>query len=132
MTDLPSYASVVVIGGGVMGLSTAYHLAAPGCGTWSCSSGTSWARAPRARPPAGYAPSSPTRSTSSSGHRSLRRSRPFGEDFGQEIDLHQVGYLFLLDRRSTWRPSRQNVALQNELGVPSRMIDVAEAQRSRR
>ena len=58
--------------------------------------------------------------------RPSRRSR---EEFGQEIDLHQVGYLFLLDRPEHVAAFEKNVALQNELGVPSRMIEVAEAKR---
>jgi glycine/D-amino acid oxidase-like deaminating enzyme len=48
---------------------------------------------------------------------------------GQEIDLHQVGYLFLLGSRMAVTAFEANVALQNHLGVPSRMISVAEAQR---
>ena len=48
MTDLPSHARVVVIGGGVVGASTAYHLAALGCADTllleraQIGSGTSW------------------------------------------------------------------------------------------
>jgi sarcosine oxidase subunit beta len=63
------------------------------------------------------------------GHRSLRTFETFREEFGQEIDLHQVGYLFLLDRPEHVEQFEKNVALQNELGVPSRMLEVAEATR---
>ena len=72
--------------------------------------------------------SSPTRSTSSSGARSLRTFETFAETFGQEIDLHQVGYLFLLEQPEHVEAFEKNVALQNEIGVPSRLIDVAEAK----
>ena len=63
------------------------------------------------------------------GLRSLRTFETFREEFGQEIDLHQVGYLFLLDRPEHVELFERSVSLQNELGVPSRMVDVAEAKR---
>ena len=63
------------------------------------------------------------------GLRSLRTFETFREEFGQEIDLHQVGYLFLLDHPEHVELFEKSVSLQNELGVPSRMIEVAEAKR---
>ena len=63
------------------------------------------------------------------GMRSLRAFEQFREQLDQEIDLHQVGYLFLLDSPEHVQAFEQNVALQNELGVPSRMLSVAEARR---
>jgi sarcosine oxidase subunit beta len=63
------------------------------------------------------------------GLRSLRTFEAFADEFGQEIDLHQVGYLFLLDRPEHVSLFENSVALQNELGVPSRMLEVAEAAR---
>ena len=62
------------------------------------------------------------------GARSLRTFETFEETFGQEIDLHQVGYLFLLEQPEHVEAFEKNIALQNELGVPSRLIDVAEAK----
>ena len=75
----------------------------------------------------GCGPSSPTRSTSSSA-RSLHAFETFKATFDQEIDLHQVGYLFLLENPEHVEAFEKNIALQNELGVPSRLIDVAEAK----
>src|SRR4029079_2155152 len=43
--------------------------------------------------------------------------------------LHQVGYLFLLDRPEDVERFEASVALQNGYGVPSRMLEVAEARR---
>jgi sarcosine oxidase subunit beta len=63
------------------------------------------------------------------GQRSLRTFERFKEEFAQEIDLHRVGYLFLLDRPEHVAAFQANVALQNELGVPSRLVDVQEAKR---
>ena len=62
------------------------------------------------------------------GARSLHAFETFEATFGQEIDLHQVGYLFLLEKPEHVAAFEKNIALQNELGVPSRLIDVAEAK----
>jgi sarcosine oxidase subunit beta len=62
------------------------------------------------------------------GARSLETFRHFGSLFGQEIDLQQVGYLFLLGSRLAVTAFEANVARQNDLGVPSRMISAAEAE----
>jgi sarcosine oxidase subunit beta len=127
--QLPSHASVVVIGGGVMGLSTAYHLARRGVrdvilldkdalGSGSTCKAAGGVRAQF---------SDPVNITL--GARSLETFRDFSALFGQEIDLHQVGYLFLLDTPEAVTAFEASVALQNDLGVPSRMISVDEARR---
>jgi sarcosine oxidase, subunit beta len=63
------------------------------------------------------------------GARSLETFREFPARFGQEIDYHEVGYLFLLSTPEAVAAFEGNVVRQNGLGVPSRMISVAEAQR---
>ncbi|MQA26143.1 MAG: FAD-dependent oxidoreductase [Micromonosporaceae bacterium] len=127
--DVPSRASVVIIGGGVIGVSIAYHLAAadvPGVvlvdkgalGSGSTSKAAGGVRAQFS-----------DRINILLGLRGLETFTRFRERFDQEIDLHQVGYLFLLDSAESVSAFEQNVALQNELGVPSRMISVSEAKR---
>jgi sarcosine oxidase subunit beta len=61
------------------------------------------------------------------GQRSLAAFGRFAARPGGQIDFHQVGYLFLLDDPGTAATFEQNAALQNELGVPSRMISPREA-----
>ncbi len=127
--QVPSSAAVVVIGGGVIGLSTAYHLARRGVrevvlldqdalGSGSTSKAAGGVRAQF---------SDPVNVTL--GARSLETFRSFSAIFGQEIDLHQVGYLFLLSTPESVAAFEANVALQNDLGIPSRMIGVDEARR---
>ena len=60
------------------------------------------------------------------GLRSIEAFTRFGERPGAEIDLHQVGYLFLLDRADDVAAFESSVALQNELGVPSRFVEPGE------
>lgn len=62
------------------------------------------------------------------GMRSLEAFERFGQRPGHEIDLHQVGYLFLLDDPGHVEAMQDAVALQNSMGVPSRMITPAEAK----
>jgi sarcosine oxidase subunit beta len=127
--DLPASASVVVIGGGVMGLSTAYELARAGVpdvlllerdvlGSGSTSKAAGGVRAQFS-----------DATNIELGLRSLRVFERFADSFGQEIDLQQHGYLFLLETTEQVEAFAANVALQNELGVPSRMIEPAEAKR---
>jgi sarcosine oxidase subunit beta len=63
------------------------------------------------------------------GQRSLRAYERFADELGQEIDLQKSGYLFLLDDPDHVTAFEANVALQNSMGVPSRMISADEAKR---
>jgi len=129
MAELPVSASVVVIGGGVMGLSAAYHLARAGVpdvvvlerhtlGSGSTCKAAGGVRAQFSDP-----------LNIELGQRSLRAYERFGDELGQEIDLQKSGYLFLLDDPDHVAAFEANVALQNSMGVPSRMISAAEAKR---
>ncbi|SFR20403.1 sarcosine oxidase subunit beta [Lentzea waywayandensis] len=63
------------------------------------------------------------------GARSIELFQRFPQRPGQEIDLHQVGYLFLLSSDDDVTAFERNVDLQNSLGVRSRMLTVEEARR---
>jgi sarcosine oxidase subunit beta len=119
----------VIIGGGLMGLSTAYHLARSGVRDVVVLERNDFGSGSTCKAAGGVRAQFSDAVNVELGLRSLRTFESFHEDFGQEIDLHQVGYLFLLDRPDHVAAFEANVAMQNELGVPSRMIDVAEAKR---
>jgi sarcosine oxidase subunit beta len=125
---LPSRASVVVIGGGVVGLSTAYHLARAGARDVVLLEKDELGCGSTCKAAGGVRAQFSDAVNVELGARSLRTFETFAETFGQDIDLHQVGYLFLLDDEQHVAAFEANVALQNDLGVPSRMIDVAEAR----
>ena len=127
--DFPTHASVVIIGGGVMGLSTAYHLALAGVPDVVLVEQAELGSGSTCKAAGGVRAQFSDAVNVELGRRSLETFERFKQDFDQEIDLHQVGYLFLLDRPEHVAAFEQNVALQNELGVDSRMIDVAEAKR---
>ncbi len=127
--DFPTTASIVIIGGGVMGLSTAYQLAKSGVRDVVLVDKDEFGSGSTCKAAGGVRAQFSDTVNIELGLRSLRTFENFYQDFGQEIDLHQVGYLFLLDRPEHVGAFEENVALQNELGVPSRMIDVAEAKR---
>ncbi len=126
--QLPSRASVVIIGGGVMGLSTAYHLASAGVTDVVLVEQGELGGGSTCKAAGGVRAQFSDAVNIELGWRSLRTFETFADTFGQEIDLHQVGYLFLLDDPEHVEAFEKNVALQNEIGVPSRMIDVAEAK----
>ena len=119
--------SVVIVGGGVIGVSAAFHLAEAGVedvvvvergelGAGSTSKGAGGVRAL-------FSDELNVRIAL----RSLGAWAAFGERPGWEIDLHRVGYLFLLDREQDVTTFERGVEMQNRLGVPSRMVSVDEA-----
>jgi sarcosine oxidase subunit beta len=129
--DLPRRASVVIIGGGIMGVSTAYQLAAAGVTDVVLVDADSLGAGSTSKAAGGVRAQFSDTINIRLALRSLRTFETFGEQFGQEIDFHQVGYLFLLDSAADVSSFEAAVKSQNELGVPSRMISVEEAaQRS--
>ncbi|MDT7608506.1 MAG: hypothetical protein QOG96_3009 [Pseudonocardiales bacterium] len=124
--DLPGRAEVVVIGGGVVGTSAAFHLAEAGVDVLLLER-DELASGSTSRAAGGVRAQFSDPVNIQLGLRSLEAFERFADRPGGEIDLVQHGYLFLLDNTDDVAAFQRNVAVQNELGVPSRMLDVAEA-----
>ncbi|MDT0463280.1 NAD(P)/FAD-dependent oxidoreductase [Streptomyces gibsoniae] len=122
-------ASVVVIGGGVMGTSAAYHLARAGVPDVVLVERDELAAGSTSRAAGGVRAQFSDELNIRLGARSLEAFARFAEEPGQDIGLHRVGYLFLLSTPEEVASFEAGVRLQNSLGVPSRMIDPAEARR---
>jgi len=124
--ELPGHAEVVVIGGGVVGTSAAFHLAEAGVDVLLLER-DELASGSTSRAAGGVRAQFSDPVNIQLGLRSLAAFERFADRPGGEIDLVQHGYLFLLDNADDVAAFERNVAVQNELGVPSRMLDVAEA-----
>jgi len=126
---LPDRAEVVVVGGGAIGTSVAFHLAEAGVPDVlllersALGSGSTGAAAGGVR--ATFSDEVNVRIAL----RSLDALDAFGERPGGEIDLRRVGYLFLLDRPADVEAFERGAALQNRLGAPTLMLSPAEAAR---
>ena len=120
-------AEVVIIGGGVMGVSIAFHLAEAGVTDVLLLEANALGSGSTCKAAGGVRAQFSDRVNIELGARSLRTFESFGSRPGGEIDFQQVGYLFLLDEPETVAAFERNVALQNELGVPSRLIVTGNA-----
>jgi sarcosine oxidase, subunit beta len=125
---LPGSAEVVVIGGGAIGTSIAFHLAEAGVTDVVLLERDELGAGSTCKAAGGVRAQFSDQINIELGARSLEAFTRFGQRPGQEIDLHQVGYLFLLSTPEDVEGFERDVKLQNALGVTSRMIDVAEAK----
>lgn len=122
--EVPPTAEVVIIGGGVMGVSTASHLAARGCrevvllerhdlfgteATGRCAGGIR------------YQFSTPVNLALS--QLSLPMLDRFEEEYGQPIDLRRCGYLFLLSSDREVAAFRKSLALQRRAGIGTEWLE---------
>jgi sarcosine oxidase subunit beta len=126
--SVPARAEVIVVGGGITGTSIAFHLAESGVDVCLLEK-SELASGSTSRAAGGVRAQFSDPLNIAIGLRSLDAFARFGERPGAEIDLDQVGYLFLLDRPEDVPLFEQNVALQNELGLPSRLVTPEEAGR---
>jgi sarcosine oxidase, subunit beta len=118
---------VVIVGGGVIGASAAFHLAEAGVDVTlieraQLGSGST------SRAAGGVRAQFSDALNIQIAQRSLAAFRAFARRPGWEIDLEQVGYLFVLARPSDVERFERSVALQNEYGVPSRILTAAEVR----
>jgi sarcosine oxidase subunit beta len=120
-------AEVVVIGGGVMGTSTAYHLARAGVSDVVLVEAGELAGGSSGKPLGGVRAQFSDPANVALGLHSLGRFRRFHAELGVDIGLRQVGYLFAIRDPQDVARFEQSIAVQNALGAPSRMIDPDEA-----
>ena len=123
---IPPRAEVVVVGGGITGSSVAFHLAEAGVDVCLLER-SALASGSTSRAAGGVRAQFSDPLNIQLGLRSLQAFERFPERPGAEIDFEQVGYLFLLDRAGDVAIFERSVALQNELGLPSRVVTVEEA-----
>ena len=126
---IPSDAEVVIIGGGVIGTSCAFHLAEAGVGRVVLIERDSLGSGSTCKAVGGVRSSFTSRANIEIGLRSLEAYSRFGERPGQDIDLRRVGYLYLISRSEDVAAFESGVALQSSLGVQSRMMEPSEAKR---
>ncbi len=127
---LPKTKDAVVIGGGVMGASTAYHLAQRGVknvvllekeeffgqgATGRCAGGVRYQFATEVNIRLSLA--------------SLPMLERIPEELSQEVDYRKCGYLFLLNNEKDIQTFKHNVALQNRLGVQTEWLSGDEIRK---
>ena len=125
--ELPTTADIVIIGGGVMGTSTAYHLALRGHrdvllleresffgmqATGKCAGGIRFQFG--------------TEINVRLSLLSLPMLDRFEEELDQPIDLRYCGYLFLLTEEDDVVAFRRNVEMQHRLGVGTEWLEPAQ------
>ena len=127
---LPSRASVVVIGGGVIGLSAAYHLARSGVSDVVLVEKDELGSGSTCKAAGGVRAQFSDAVNIELGLRSLRTFETFARRAsGRRSTCTRSATCSCSTSPEHVAVFEKNVALQNELGVPSRMIDVAEAKR---
>ncbi len=122
---LPAAAAVVIIGGGVMGASTAYHLAKRGVrDVVLLERAPFFGQGSTGRCAGGIRHQFSTDVNIELSIQSIAMLESFQEDTGQAIDLKQTGYLFLLSTAEQMEQFTRNVAKQHAHGIQSEVWTV--------
>lgn len=129
MNELPNTADIVIIGGGVMGASAAYHLAQRGIknivllekeeffgtgATGRCAGGVRYQFS--------------TGINVKLSMESLPMIERFKDEIGQDINYRQCGYLLVATNEKDKAEFKHNVELQNKLGVQTQLLSGDEVR----
>ena len=117
----------MIIGGGVMGASIAFHLAEGGLHDVVLVEAEQLGSGSTSKAAGGVRLQFSDAVNIELAMRSMHAFENFGRRPGGDISLRQVGYLLLLTDPADVETFTANVRLQNEMGVPSRMLSAAEA-----
>ncbi|GAB3700826.1 NAD(P)/FAD-dependent oxidoreductase [Corynebacterium nasicanis] len=123
----PEAAEVVIIGGGVMGMSVAWHLAARGVRNIVVVEQATLGSGSSAKPLGGIRANFSDPGNVVLGKRSLDAYRRFSRDFGVDIELSRVGYLFLARTDEELDQLHSSAVTQAALGIRTHILTPAEA-----
>ena len=114
---------VVIVGGGVIGASIAYHLVQRGMKSVLVLERESLGSGSTSRNAGGIRLQFSTEINVRLSQRSLPRLERFADEFGVDIQLQQVGYLFLITEERDVAPFERSLELWSRLEVPASRLD---------
>jgi sarcosine oxidase subunit beta len=121
--------SVVILGAGIVGCSVAYHLSARGCrDVVILEKAATEVTGSTARSAAGVRHQFASEVNIRLSLSSIERLKRFREESGADPGLKQIGYLLLISDHATLDQYRASIALQNSLGVTSRLLTPTEIE----
>ena len=127
---LPNTADIVIVGGGVMGASTLYHLAARGQkNVILLEKDEFFGQGATGRCAGGVRYQFSTEINVRLSLESLPMLERFKEEIGQEIDYRQCGYLIVCTDEEDAVTFKRNVEMQNNLGVGTEWLDGDEVRK---
>ncbi len=126
---VPKTADVVVIGGGVMGASTAYHLALRGQkNVVLLEKGEFFGQEATGKCAGGVRYQFSTEINVRLSLQSLPMLERFKDETGQEINFRRCGYLFVLTKPEDVKTFRHSLEMQQNLGVQTQWLSAQEVQ----
>src|SRR5256712_7602912 len=127
--DTPKTASVVVIGGGVVGCSIAYHLAGRGLRDVAVVERETVGSGTTSKAAGGIRAQFSIEAEIRFSLESIRVFERFREEFGVDPGYKKIGYLFLISEPKHLHGFEQRIALQRKLGVDVRVITPDDARK---
>ncbi|MGD8465466.1 MAG: FAD-dependent oxidoreductase, partial [Anaerolineae bacterium] len=122
-------ADVAIIGGGIVGAATAYHLAQRGCTDVVILEKDLLAQASTGLSAGGIRQQFSHPANIRLSQEAVRVFERFEEELGVDVEFHQVGYLFLAQSEEVWQEFLANVEVQRRHQVPVEALSPGEIQR---
>lgn len=119
---------IIIIGGGIMGVSTAYFLAKRGQRDVFLLERDLLAQASTGLCVGGIRQQFSHPANILLSQETIRQFRYFEKEFHTKIDFHQPGYLFLTKEYSTWKTFGECVKIQRRYGVPVEVLSPEEVK----
>jgi len=119
-------AEAAIVGGGIMGVSTAYHLAKRGLRDVVILEKDMLAQGSTGLSAGGIRQQFSHPANILLSQETVRLFERFQEKFNTDINFHQVGYLYLVQREETWNEFLSSLEVQRRYNVPVEVLKPEE------